>query len=152
MCEAWCGFFMDFLSCSTITFLNNFLICRVALCCPHYLCQFCMVFLHYFCLHMFLHTLLLLTNFLFKCTELILTVSVSSSWEFCAISTSALCTMWYLLLLHTFLKWPIFLHPVHVFPYAGHCHGACIPLHYLHGHLLCVASVYPGCLSIYVPF
>ena len=82
---------------------------------------------------------------LFKYTELILTVSISSSWGSCTISISTSCTTWSLLLLHTFLKWPIFPHLPHVFPYAGHCLGAWLPPQYLHGHLWdvwCVVSLY----------
>ena len=63
-------------------------------------------------------------RFLFKYTELILTVSISSSWGSCTISISTSCTTQSLLLLHTFLKWPVFPCPMHVFPYAGHCLGA----------------------------
>ena len=63
--------------------------------------------------------------FLLKHNELTLT------WFLCLllgslapslISTS--CTMQLLLLLHTFLKFPILPHAAHIFPYAGHSLGA----------------------------
>ena len=46
--------------------------------------------------------------FLFKYIELILTVSISSSWESCATLTCNLCTVQSLLLLHTFCSGPSF--------------------------------------------
>ena len=78
-------------------------------------------------------------HFLFKYNELILIVSMSSPWDSGPISISTSCTMQFLLLMHAFLKCPVLLHAVHVFPYAGHCLGVWPPPQYLHGCLWCVA-------------
>ena len=77
--------------------------------------------------------LLIMTNFLFKCTKLILTVSISPALYSCISSISSLFTALSLLLWHTFLKCPVLPHHVHVLPYDGHCLGVCNPPQYLHG-------------------
>ena len=74
-------------------------------------------------------------QFLVMYIEFILTVSTSSSLGSGATSISTSWTAWFLFLMHTFWKWPIFLQPVHDFPYAGHCQGAWLPPQYLHGCL-----------------
>ena len=82
--------------------------------------------------------------FLLRYIEFILTVSISSSWGSGITSTSTSWTVQFLLLMQTFLKWPIFLQLVHDFPYAGHCLGAWLPPQYLHGCLWnawCVVSI-----------
>ena len=125
------GFFKQFYC---YVFKQFFKICRAALCCSHYLCQFCTLLQCFLPACVSKHAVIT-DQFLFKCTKSILTVSISSSWESCTILTSTSCTMQSLLLLQTFLKWPIFPHPSYVFPYARHCWGAWIPLQDLHGHL-----------------
>ena len=62
-------------------------------------------------------------HFLFKYSELILTISMSSPWESGPICISTSCTTQFLLLLHTFLKCPILPHVANIFPHAGHCLG-----------------------------
>ena len=55
--------------------------------------------------------------------------SLASFWTIsCTTSSMALV----LLCLHTTLKWPIFMHSVHVFPYTWHCLGWWLLLQYLH--------------------
>ena len=74
-----------------------------------------------------------INRFLFICTDLILTVSISPllySWD---ISSSISFIALLLLVWQTFLKCPISLHPAHVLSYARHCLGWCIPPQYLHG-------------------
>ena len=67
---------------------------------------------------------IMLDHFLFTYTALILTISVSSSWDSASMSISTSWTAWLLLLLHTFLKCPVLPHATHIFPYTGHCLGA----------------------------
>ena len=80
----------------------------------------------------------MLECFLFTYTALILTISVSPSCDSGSMSISTSWTAQFLLLQHTFLKCPVLLHAVHIFPYAGHCLAAWLCLQYLHGHLWCV--------------
>ena len=80
-------------------------------------------------------------QFLFKWTELILTVSILPSLPFCAPLTSSSFTALSLLLWHTFLKWPVLLQPVHVLSYVRHCLSASSPPQHLHEHHW---SVVPG--------
>ena len=135
-------FFMDFLSCSTVTFLNNFLNIYSGI----MLLSLPVSYLYgisTMLLHACVSKCAVITNWLlFKCTKSILTVSTSSSWDSCSVLTSTSSTTWSHLLLHTFLKWPISPHPVHVFPYAGHCWGTWISLQYLHSHLWDIAFVF----------
>ena len=97
---------------------------------------------------------IMLDHFLFTYTELILTISVSSSCDSASMSISTSWTTWLLLLLHTFLKCPVLLHAAHVFPYTGQCLGAWLCLQYLHSHLQCVATCasLPQVLFDSVPF
>ena len=97
---------------------------------------------------------IMLDHFLFTYTELILTISVSSSCDSASMSISTSWTAWLLLLLHTFLKCPVLLHAAHIFLYTGHCLGAWLCLQYLHGHLRCVATCtsVPQVLFDSVPF
>ena len=119
-------------------FWTVFKICIVSWGCPNCQCQFYKEFLMQFCLSAFLRVTLLVTHFLFKYNELILTVSMSSPWESGPISISTSCTVQFILILHTFLNSPILLHVAHIFPYAGHCLGVRPPPQYLHGCLWCV--------------
>ena len=79
--------------------------------------------------------------FLLTYNEFIFTVSISCFCSSGTVSTSTSWTAWSLLLLHTFLKWPIFLHPAHIFPYAGNCLGTWLLPQYLHGHVWCAWHV-----------
>ena len=65
--------------------------------------------------------------FLLMHTELILTISRSSSVYSCDISYSISLTTLFFLLWHTFQKCPILLHSVHALLYTGHCLGWWIP-------------------------
>ena len=60
-------------------------------------------------------------QFLFKCTESILTVSILPSLYSWDTSTHISFTALSLLLQHTFLKCLVLPQPTHVFPYARHC-------------------------------
>ena len=59
--------------------------------------------------------------FLLNWIESMLTISMSSSASYWFSLSSILFTSLAFLLLHTALKWPIFWHPTHVFPYAENC-------------------------------
>ena len=87
-------------------------------------------------------------RFLLRYIEFILTVSMSSSLGSGITSISTSWTVWFLLLMHTFLKWPIFPQLVHDFLYAGHCLGAWLPPLYLHRHLWYACLVSTSCLSL----
>ena len=65
-----------------------------------------------------------------------MTFSSALSW---AASCSTSFMVLALLLLHTALKWPILLHSVHLFPYAGHCLGGWLLPQYLH---VCFAGIF----------
>ena len=80
-------------------------------------------------------------QFLFKCTELILTVSILSSLHSCDSSIASPFTALSLLLQHTFLKCPVLPQPMHVLLYARHCLSMCILPQYLHGHCCAVDLV-----------
>ena len=68
-----------------------------------------------------------INQFLLRHTELILTISISSSVYFYDTSCSISLTTLFLLLWQTFWKCPILLHSVHTLPYTGHCLGWWIP-------------------------
>ena len=72
-------------------------------------------------------------QFLLRHTELILTISRSSSVYSCDTSYSISLITLLFLLWQTFWKCHILLHSIHVLPYAGHCLGWCVSLQYLHG-------------------
>ena len=72
-------------------------------------------------------------QFLFKCTELILTVSISPLLHSCDSSFSSSLTALPLLLWHTFLKCPVLPQPTHILSYARHCLGTCTLAQYLDG-------------------
>ena len=79
-------------------------------------------------------------QFLFRCTESILTVSILSLLYSLDISTSMSFTALSLLLWHTLLKCLVLPQPAHVFLYAGHCLSGCTPPQYWHG---CCCDVQP---------
>ena len=64
-------------------------------------------------------------QFLFKCTELIPTVSFSPSLHSCDSLISSSFTTPSLLLQHTFLKCLVLPQPMHILPYARHCLCMC---------------------------
>ena len=137
--------FVDFLSCSSIVFLNNYsgmmlpslpvsiLYGIFTMSSPACISKYAVIN----------------DQFLFKWIELILTVSIWPSCISCSTLTSSSCTTWSLLLLHTFLKWSVFPHLVHILPYAGHHHGMWTPLQYLHG---CQCPVAPVICLIWLSF
>ena len=73
-----------------------------------------------------------------------LTDSMSSSVLSCNVSYSTSFIALVLLLLHTFQKWPILLHSMHIFPYAGHCLSGWVLPQYLH---ICFDGVL-GCVDL----
>ena len=113
----------------------------------HYsLYLFYVILLCCYCLCTFLIWQFIIEQFFLKHTELILTVSKSSSVYSCETSCSILLTDLLFLLQQTFQKCPILLHSMHFLPYAGHCLGECVPPQFLHGcHCLLL-----WCINVFV--
>ena len=124
-----------------------FLIYTRALYFHHSLCLFCMVLPCCYFLLTFLIWQLTLISFCLKHTELILTISRSSSVYSCDTSCSISLTTLFFLLQQTFWKCPILLHSMHTLPYAGYCLGCWIPPQCLHG--CCVVF---WCISVLALF
>ena len=82
-------------------------------------------------------------QYLFKCTDSILTVSISPSLYSCGASSSSSFTAWCLLLWHIFLKCLVLPKPAHILPYARHCLSTCTPPQYWHGCCCDVGSSRP---------
>ena len=82
-------------------------------------------------------------QFLFKCTESILTVSISPSLYPCGTSSSSSFHAQSLLLWHTFLKCLVLPQTAHIFPYTGYCLSTFTPPQYQHGHHCDVRSSGP---------
>ena len=72
-------------------------------------------------------------QFLFMHSELILTISISSSLYSWDTTSSMSLTTLFLLLQQTSLKCPTLPHSAHILPYAGQCLGWLIPPQHLHG-------------------
>ena len=99
-------------------------------------CQLCVSLFYSIMLLLPMHISNLAVNidwFLYMQTELILTVSMSSSVYSWNTSCSTSLTTLFLLLWQTFWKCPILLYSVHVLLYAGHCLGWGILPQYLQG-------------------
>ena len=93
-------------------------------------------------------------RFLFKYTEFILTDSISSSWGSCTTSIPTSYTAWSFLLLHTFLKWPIFPH-LACFPICWALSGCMTPTTISAISIcetLCLLFLYPSCFLSHFNF
>ena len=137
---------MDFFTCSSVTFLNKFLNMNNGMILPllpiSILYRITIVFLPD-CVS---SSAVSNDQILFKCTELILTLSISPSFHSCDSSISSSFTALSLLLWHTFLKCLILIQPAHVLLYARHCLSVYNLPQYLHG---CHCAVGPGgCLVL----
>ena len=98
----------------------------------HSPCLFCMVLICYFCTTDVFKFAVNMEQFLLKCTEFMLTISMSPPVLSCVISCFISFTALVFWLLHTLLKWLTLLQSLHVLPYARHCLGGFVLPQYLH--------------------